>query len=90
MDQLQNRLGLHDVLTEIFKDDDFRFLGKNDHIIISAGDLAEGEGTETALQLPEPVILISGKVIDSSTREPMNYVSVSRQNQPVGTIAFRL
>ncbi|HOF55840.1 MAG TPA: carboxypeptidase-like regulatory domain-containing protein [Prolixibacteraceae bacterium] len=77
---------VHDVLTEIFKDDDFRFLGKNDHIIISAGDLAEGEGTEPALQLPEPVILISGKVIDSSTREPMNYVSVSLQNQPVGTI----
>lgn len=82
---LENRR-VSEVLHQIFRDEEFLFYGKDNHVVISAkGSLAAYQNESVTLQLP-PMILLTGKIVDYSSREPMSDVSISLQNLPVGTI----
>ena len=76
---------LEEVLNEIFKNDRLQFQGKNNYVIISDGQEASGGGGP-ALETVNPVMVITGRVTDLVTRQPMSYVSVSLQDYPLGTI----
>ena len=80
-----DRKTVEEVLREIFPHDRLQFLGKSDHVIISAGEENPGELPQAETEAP-PVMVISGKVTDLVSREPMSYVSISLQSYPVGTI----
>ncbi len=75
-----------DILNELFRNDDFLFIGKNDHVIISAGEDSGAEPGVTPEPQSEPRIILTGKVVDATTREPMSYVSISLKDEPLGTI----
>ncbi len=75
-----------EILQAIFVEDHFHFLGKNNHIIIS--DREEIPSTpihSDSLRAP-PVFVLTGKVIDRETHDPLSYVNVSLLNRPIGTI----
>lgn len=75
-----------DILKQIFPHGEFRFIQKEDYIIISSVE----EDTEIQDgEIPveeENTIVITGSVTDNVTRELLPYVSVSVKNIPVGTI----
>ena len=77
---------LYEVLHQIFPYGEFRFIRKEDYIIISA--YAEDEvfpGGITPLDTIT-VIKLEGRVTDYVTGEPLVYVSIALQDQPLGTI----
>jgi hypothetical protein len=75
-----------EVLRELFKGDQYRFLGKNNHIIIS--DREEGAAVHPRDTLTSrPYFVISGKIRDQKTGESLSYVSISLSDRPVGTIS---
>jgi hypothetical protein len=82
---LMNNKSVSEILGEIFKNNKYRFLGKNNHIIISDREEMIPFHPPDSLKAP-PLIVITGKVLDQATREPLNYVSVSLLDKPVGTI----
>lgn len=77
---------VEDVLDLLFPHGEFRYIVKEDYIIITA----PGESDD----LPEPELLVArdtiltvrGRVFDFKTGEPLSYVSVSLRYQPIGTI----
>lgn len=75
-----------DVLEEIFHDQGFLFYGKDDHVVISAKGSRDMYQHGTAPFQLSPMLVITGKVLDHTTREPMSDVGISLLNQPVGTI----
>ncbi len=82
---LENKT-VNDVLKDIFKNDELQFIGKNSHVIISAKEYK----TQTPLNADSvnipAVLVLRGKVVDNSNHKPLDYVSVSLLNRPVGTI----
>jgi hypothetical protein len=82
---VMNNKSVAEILREIFKNNNYRFLGKNNHIIISDREEVNSQHPPDSVKTA-PVIVLSGKVMDRSSREPLNYVSVSLADRPVGTI----
>lgn len=83
--RMSNRSVL-EVLQAIFQNDAFRFIGKNNHIIISdREEIYPGQEEKDSIPA-ETMIVLTGTIIDQTTREPLDYVSVSLLNRPVGTI----
>jgi len=79
-------LTVEEVLRELFRGDQYRFLGKNNHIIIS--DREEGTAIHPRDTLKnKPYFEISGKIRDQETGEALSYVSISLADRPVGTIS---
>jgi hypothetical protein len=82
-----NNRSVSEILQIIFKDEPFNFIGKNNHIIISdREDIAIIPNSPPDSISAPPVIVLTGKVLDISNREPISQVSVSLLNRPVGTI----
>ena len=81
-----NQKPLLEILNTIFPHGEFRFIQKEDYIIITAF------GEEENLLMEEPVvdiaprIIIDGKVTDYVTGEPLSYVSIALKGEPLGTI----
>ena len=75
-----------DVLDLLFPHGEFRYIVKEDYIIITA------PGESYDLPEPEPLVVhdsiltVGGRVFDFKTGEPLSYVSVSLRDLPVGTI----
>jgi len=81
-----NNMPVAEIMDMIFPHGEFRFIQKEDYIIITAlEDNGEFSGTELISAAPE-VLTLSGKVTDYVTREPLSYVSISVLHHPIGTI----
>jgi hypothetical protein len=76
---------VEEILGELFKNYKYRFLGKNNHIIISDREEITQFHPPDSIKTPQ-LIVLTGKVLDQSNRKPLNYVSVSLTDKPVGTI----
>lgn len=77
---------VREVLAQTFPRGEFRFIPKEDYIIISSvEEISESTGTDSHENVAN-IIVLSGKVTDSVTRELLAYVSVSVKNIPIGTI----
>jgi hypothetical protein len=76
---------VQDVLREMFRDVNFHFLGKNNHIIISDREDSVPIHPADSVKTP-PFITLTGRVQDQSDREPLGDVTVSLSQRPVGTI----
>jgi hypothetical protein len=76
---------VEEILGELFKNYKYRFLGKNNHIIISDREEITQFHPPDSVKTPR-LIVLAGKVLDQSNRKPLNYVSVSLTDKPVGTI----
>ncbi len=75
-----------DILKQIFPHGEFRFIRKEDYIIISSVEEdIEIQDRENPVE-QEDIIVLTGSVTDYVTRELLPYVSVSVKNIPVGTI----
>jgi hypothetical protein len=77
---------LREVLDLLFPHKEFRFIRKEDYIIITSLEEFEGIIGQDSITAKEEIIVLTGKVIDHVTREPLPYVSISLKNQPIGTI----
>ncbi|HNQ36612.1 MAG TPA: carboxypeptidase-like regulatory domain-containing protein [Prolixibacteraceae bacterium] len=80
-----DRKRVGEILQEVFPDERLHFQGKNNHVIISAGE-EETAGHDLPPEESPPFLVVSGRVTDQVSREPMSYVSISLQEYPVGTI----
>lgn len=77
---------VEDILKEIFKNDELQFIGKNNHVIISAKEYMTLAPLKTdSFNIPTFLVL-KGRVVDNSNHDPLSYVSISLLNCPVGTI----
>jgi hypothetical protein len=82
-----NNTSVIEILQAVFKDEPFRFIGKNNHIIISdREDVSIVSNPPPDTLSSPPMIVLTGMVLDHSNREPISEVSVSLLNRPVGTI----
>lgn len=82
---LENR-PLQEILHQIFPFGEFRFLRKEDYIIISAYGEDEPFLYGTTPLDTITVLTLEGRVADYITGEPLVYVSIALQNEPIGTI----
>lgn len=82
---LENKT-LIDVLKEIFKNDEFQFLGKNSHVIISAIEYKTQAPSNADSAKILTMLVLRGKVVDNSNHNPLSFASVSLLNRPLGTI----
>jgi hypothetical protein len=80
------KLPLSEILQRLFPYGEFRFIRKEDYIIISA--YGEDQDQQTgALQADTlSVLTLTGKVTDYITGEPLMYVSIAVKDEPLGTI----
>lgn len=77
---------LSEILKIIFPHGEFRFIQKEDYIIITTLEDNHEIFEEDEVGKPEEIITLTGSVLDYVTREPLAYVSVAVQNIAIGTI----
>lgn len=76
---------LIDILKSVLLNDSLQYSVIGNHIIISR--LAESDSLSTAdTLLPDKTYLVTGRVIDSYTGEPLPFATVAVKNRPKGTI----
>lgn len=81
-----DNIALREVLNLLFPHGEFRFIRKEDYIIITSLEESSGIiGQDTHID-KEEITTLTGMVVDYVTREPLPYVSISLKNQPIGTI----
>ena len=82
-----NNKPVAEILDMIFPHGEFRFIQKEDYIIITAlEDTGELTGSGDITHDPG-VLTLSGKITDYVTLEPLSYVSISVLHHPIGTIS---
>ena len=82
-----NNKPVAEILDMIFPHGEFRFIQKEDYIIITAlEDTGELTGSGDITHDPG-VLTLSGKIIDYVTLEPLSYVSISVLHHTIGTIS---
>lgn len=77
---------LLEALTQIFPHGEFRFLQKEDYIIITAFADVQDFLHDHTLGDDKPFVTMEGRIRDYVTGEPLVYVNVSLKNEPIGTI----
>ncbi len=81
-----SNLPVVEVLNKIFSNDEFRYIGKSNHIIISAGEYSDQPPLPPEEAEVPSMLVIRGRVVDNTIRYPLSAVSVSLQDRPIGTI----
>lgn len=75
-----------EVLDLLFPHGEFRYIVKEDYIIITAPGESDDLPEPEPGALPDSILTVSGRVFDYKTGDPLSYVSVSLSDQPIGTI----